>query len=236
MPLDLSVVLPAHNEVGVIEAVIGDVVATARRLTGDGRFEVIVVDDASTDGTSDVLDRMSRMEPSLVVVRLVDNVGHGPALRSGWEQSSAPWVAHLDSDAEIPADQLDRVWALRDDADLVLGTRRGRTESAVRRFVTWSLKPIARAASRQPLRDANTPCKLVRRGFLEDALDVMPVDAFAPSVLLAVVVARRGGRIVEVAVDTEPRTHGTSWLVPTTLMRGCAHSVLDTVRVAWRTR
>ncbi|MEP1125626.1 MAG: glycosyltransferase family 2 protein [Ilumatobacter sp.] len=236
MPLALSVVLPAHNEVGVIETVIADVVATARRLAGDDRFEVIVVDDASTDGTSGVLDRLSRHEPSLVVVHLADNVGHGPALRRGWEQASAPWVAHLDSDAEIPAHQLDRVWALREDADLVLGTRRGRAESAVRRFVTWSLKPIALAASRQPLRDANTPCKLVRRRFLDDALTVMPAGAFAPSVLLAVVVARRGGRIVEVAVDTEPRSHGTSWLVPTTLLRGCVHSLLDTARVAWRTR
>jgi glycosyltransferase involved in cell wall biosynthesis len=229
-------VLPAHNEIGVVEAVIDDVVATAIRLVGEDGFEVVVVDDASSDGTSDVLDRVSQRHPSVTVVHLAHNVGHGPALRRGWQRATGPWVAHLDSDAEVAADQLDRLWSERDRADLVLGVRRGRGDAPSRRFVTWTLKSIARVAAGRPLHDANTPCKLVRRSFLESALTVMPDDAFAPSVLLAVVVARRGGRIVEVGVDTQPRAHGTSWLVPTTLAKGCARSTVDTLRVAWRTR
>ncbi|MET0909496.1 MAG: glycosyltransferase family 2 protein [Ilumatobacteraceae bacterium] len=239
MPPELSVVLPAHNEVGVIASVIDDVVATARRLVGGTRgagVQVIVVDDASTDGTSEALDELAARHAEVTVVHLLDNVGHGPALRAGWERATGEWVAHLDSDAEVPADQLDRLWAVRADADLVLGVRTQRTDTTVRRFVTWTLKSVARIASGRRLRDANTPCKIVRRSSLKDALTLMPPDAFAPSVLLAVAVARRHGRVAEVEVVTRPRSHGTSWLVPTTLARGCARSMVDTVRVAWRAR
>jgi dolichol-phosphate mannosyltransferase len=249
LPLELSIVLPAHNEVRVIASVIDDVVATARRLVAgaqpdggsfDGKpdppaFEVIVVDDASTDGTGDELDQLAERHHELTVIHLVANVGHGPALRAGWERAGGEWIAHLDSDAEVPADQLDLLWAERERADLLLGIRTDRTDTAMRRFVTWTLKSVARIAAGQRLRDANTPCKVVRTTYLADALAVMPADAFAPSVLLAVFVARRHGRVVEVEVGTRPREHGTSWLVPTTLARGCARSTIDTVRVAWRT-
>lgn len=224
----LSLVMPAHNEFAGIESAVVDAVAVLRSLAGDD-VECIIVDDASTDGTGAVLDRLAADEPVVRVVHLTQNVGHGPALRTGWDLACGEWVAHLDSDDEIPADQLGLLWTQREGADLVLGVRTGRESTPSRRFVTATLRAVAHASARRRLADANSPCKIVHGSALRRALGSIPGDAFAPSVLLAVRVARTGGVIREVPVATRPRAHGRSWLVPTRLAKGAIRSFRDTV-------
>ncbi|MEZ5298579.1 MAG: glycosyltransferase [Ilumatobacteraceae bacterium] len=175
-------------------------------------------------------------EPNIVLIRLPENIGHGPALRIGWEAAVGTWVAHLDSDDEIPADQLRLLWEARHDADLVLGVRTNRSSPPVRRFVTWVLRQVAFASARRRIADANTPCKLVRHDTLARALDAMPSTAFAPSILLAVDVVRTGGRLAEVPVTSRVRVHGRSSLVPTRLLVGSARSLRDTVAAGVRRR
>ena len=228
--VELSLVMPAHDEADIIEKAVRDALAALRSLVDD-RHELIVVDDASTDRTPEILERLVRDEPTVRVIRLDRNRGHGPALRAGWEAAVGTWIAHLDSDDEIPADQLELLWAHRDDADLLLGVRTGRSSPPVRRFVTGSLRQVARLAARRPLADANSPCKIVRRSTLAAALAATPADAFAPSILLAVHVSRSGGRIREIPVSTRQRAHGASWLVPTRLVAGSARSLRDTIAV-----
>ena len=220
--------MPAHNEADSIEKAVGDAAATLRALVGD-RYELIIVDDASTDHTAALVGQLAADEARIRLIRLERNVGHGPALRTGWEAAGGIWIAHLDSDDEIPADQLALLWAQRERADLLLGVRTGRSSPPVRRLVSATLRQVARLAARRPLADANSPCKIVRRSALAPALDAMPPDAFAPSVLLAVHVARSGGRIVELPVESRLRAHGRSSLVPTRLVAGAAHSLRDTV-------
>lgn len=226
--VELSLVMPAHDEADNIEKAVRDAVATLRSLVGE-RWMLIVVDDASTDATADLVEQMAANEPNIVLVRLPENLGHGPALRVGWEAAVGTWVAHLDSDDEVPADQLELLWAQRLEADLVLGVRTDRSSPPVRRVVTATLRHVARVAARRPIADANTPCKLVRRTVLERALDAMPSGAFAPSILLGVHVARSGGRIVEVPVTSRQRVHGRSSLVPKRLIVGAARSLRDTI-------
>lgn len=228
--IELSLVMPAHNEAENIDKALRDAFEALRAIA-PGAHEVIVVDDASTDDTADVLARVAIDEPTLRVIRLDHNQGHGPALRTGWEVATGTWVAHLDSDDEIPADELERLWAARDGADLVLGVRTGRSSPPVRRFVTATLRQVARVMARRRIADANSPCKIVRREVLADALAAMPSDAFAPSVLLAVHVARAGRPIVEIPVSTRVRVHGRSWLVPTRLIAGSARALRDTLGV-----
>ncbi|MEO6654332.1 MAG: glycosyltransferase family 2 protein [Ilumatobacteraceae bacterium] len=226
--VELSLVMPAHNEAAVISEVVAGALAVLRGMVGD-RFELIVIDDASTDGTELVLDGIAAVERSVKVVHLASNVGHGPALRAGWNIATGAWVAHLDSDDEIPAHELAVLWDTRGDADLVLGVRTARQSPPSRRAVTWTLRQVAGVAARRRLADANTPCKIVRSAALGAALASMPPSAFAPSVLLAVHVARSGGIIREVPVATRLRSSGRSWLVPTRLASGAAHSFYDTV-------
>jgi len=232
VPVELSVVLPAHDEEDVIASVVDEL---ARVLAAAGvAFEILVVDDASTDRTGAILDELAAARPEVRVLHLPENCGHGPALRTGWEAAQAPWIGHLDGDGEVPASELGTLWDRRDGFDLVLGVRTSRTGGIGRRAVTSMLRVVARFTARQPLADANVPCKLVRREWLGRLFEFAPADAFAPSVLLAVVVARGGGQIVEIPVAVRHRPGRRSWLVPSRLVAGCARSLRDALALSRR--
>lgn len=231
----ISLVMPAHNEREGIESAVRAATETLERIAPD-RWELIVVDDASTDGTGELLAELTARRPGVEVVRLPANVGHGPALRRGWEQASGTWIAQLDSDEEVPADQLLLLWQAVDAADLAIGVRADRTSTPVRRLVTAVLKVAARLVGGRPLADANCPCKIVRAEAMRAALALVPPDAFAPSALVAVATARRGDRIVQVPVASRPRRYGRSWLVPTRLAKGAARSMLEMIALGWRMR
>src|SRR4051794_8204556 len=123
MPLTpaLSIVMPAHNEAALIEASVRewhDVVAG--QIEG---AELIVVDDASTDGMAATLDALKNAVPSLRVITLTENVGHGRAVRCGLDAAAGGYVFQTDSDRQhLPADFW-RLWARRHDVDFVFGRR-----------------------------------------------------------------------------------------------------------------
>lgn len=219
--------LPAFDEEAGIASVVGETVDALDRL--DVAYEIVVVDDASTDRTGAILDGLARSRSGLRVLHLPDNRGHGPALRAGLEQATGAWIGLLDGDGEVPVAGLVALWDRRNDADLLLGRRVDRSGGLSRRAVSAALRGVVRVTAHRAIADANVPCKLVRREWLDRALHVAPPDAFAPSVLLVVAVARGGGRIVEVPVTVRDRPDRPSWLVPSRLAAGCVRSLRDTV-------
>lgn len=229
--------VPAHDEADRIEAVVRDLRAAVERSTAlaDDAWELIVVDDASGDATPAVLDGLLGSVPQLGVIRIDDNVGHGPALRTGWEAATGRWVAMFDGDGEVPPDQLDELWRSRVDGGLVIGRRRGRRQAPARRLVSGGLRTIASRIARRPIDDANVPAKLVDRRLLVEACAVIPAAAFAPSLLLVIASARLGRPIEVVEVSVAPDDGGGSWLVPRRLVAACMRSALDIAKVAHRT-
>ena len=87
MPESISVFFPAYNDEASIAGLVGEALALLPSLTDD--FEVIVVDDGSTDGTARVLEGLARADPRLRVVRHEVNRGYGAALRTGFASASA---------------------------------------------------------------------------------------------------------------------------------------------------
>lgn len=229
--VDLSLVLPAHDEEAGIEAAVRDAVAAARRIA-PGAAEVIVVDDGSTDGTGAILDRLADELEELDVVHRRPNRGHGPALLLGFDRARGRWIAHLDTDEQIPADQLERLWPERERAPLVLGIRTDRADPRHRLVVTAAVRTLVSALARQRLRDANVPCKLIDRDLWASVRPLLPDDTFAPSVALAVATARRGQAIVQVPVRHQARAHGSSSLHPVKLVRALGLAARQTVALA----
>lgn len=229
--IELSVVLPAHNEQDAIEGVIAEVVATVRELA-PGAAEVLVIDDGSTDETGAILDRLAAEHHEVEVIHQRPNRGHGPALLAGWTRARGTWVGHLDTDDQIPAGQLALLWPERTHADLVLGIRTDRDDPTHRLVVTKVLRALVGRLAGRPIRDANVPCKLVSASLLADALPLLPDDTFAPSVGLVVVAARRGRTIREVPVVHRARPHGTSSLKPLRLASALWTSTRQTVALA----
>jgi glycosyltransferase involved in cell wall biosynthesis len=226
--------MPVYNEAGVIADVVGelgrDVVA---RLDG---AEVVVVDDGSTDATPALLDELAASHDWLTVIHAESNQGHGPSLREAFEASAGEWLFQMDSDGQQVAGELWDLWALREEADLVVGVRRGRSEGRHRDAVSAFARVASRLAGGRRLRDVNVPFKLIRREVWDDLRGDIPERPVAPSLLIAVGASVRGWRVAEVEISHLPRRHGSSTVDVPALVRLTAGALRELIRFRRRVR
>lgn len=226
--IELTVVLPVYNEPG-IEAVVREVAALVDELA-PGAGEVLVVDDASTDGTGATVDALARELPTVRVLRQDPNQGHGPAVLRGFDEASGRWIGHLDTDDQIPTAELGRLWAERGSAPLVLGRRVRRHDPRHRLVLTRFVRALVSALARRRIPDANVPCKLVRHDLWAEVRPLLPDDTFAPAVALAIVAARWDRPIRTVDVEHRARRQGESTLRPIRLTRAVLTATGQTLR------
>jgi glycosyltransferase involved in cell wall biosynthesis len=215
--VDLSVVVPVYNEAGSVETLVDDF---ERELVPRfERVEVIVVDDASTDETPQILDRLAAERPWLDVQRAERNAGHGPAVMRGLRRARAEWIFQIDSDGQFVVGEFPRLWDRRDDADLVLGVRAERNDPRHRLLLTRAVRVAASLLAGRRIRDVNTPFRLVRRSVWVELEPLMGPDTRAPNILVTLGTAVRGRRIVDVPVTHLAREGGTSTLRTLRLVR-----------------
>lgn len=132
-----SVVIAVLNEAENVEAVCAEVI---EKMGPAAPFEVVFVDDGSTDGTPDILARMAAADPRVRLVRHSRRCGKSQAVRTGVAAARAPWVATLDGDgqndpADLP-DMLARAWAAGTPAPIVAGVRVRRDDPVSRLIAT----------------------------------------------------------------------------------------------------
>lgn len=155
--MKLSVIMPVHNEVDTIAAVVERVRAVPLEK------EIILVDDASTDGSSEIITGLERT--GLRAIRHAANRGKGAAVRAGFDVASGDVVVVQDADLEYDPNDLVRLIEPieRGEADIVYGVRSLETQKAVmrwgNRFVTWATNVMYG----QSLRDMETCYKMMRR-------------------------------------------------------------------------
>jgi len=212
LPADvrLSVVVPVYNEEGTIEEVI-------RRIRQHGCGpQIVAVDDASTDGTAEVLARLAAAGESedLRVIRHARNRGKGAALRTGFQHVTGDVVLIQDADLEYdPAEYPRLVWPiLEDKADVVYGSR---FSSAVPHRVLYfwhavanrSLTMLSNLTTDLNLTDMETCYKAFRREVIESIRPTLKEDGFGIEPELTAKVARRRYRVYEVGISYSGRTY-----------------------------
>jgi glycosyltransferase involved in cell wall biosynthesis len=209
-PPELSVVVPVHNEAGNVAPLITEIVAS---LSGATSFEIVYVDDGSSDETPTALTGALLSTPTLRVLRHARRSGQSTALRTGVLAARGRWIATLDGDgqndpADIPA-LLARAYAVAqergDDGVLIAGWRTERRDGW---YTRWQSR-VANAVRSRLLRDGtpDTGCGLkvyARAVFL--ALPYFDhMHRFMPAL-----VRRAGGEVHSVAVNHRARTRGRS--------------------------
>ena len=231
----LSYFFPAHDEAENIEQLVTEALAELPRLAR--RFEIVCVDDGSTDGTGDIADRLAAEHPD--VVRAVHhgvNQGYGAALRSGLGAARYPLVCFTDGDRQFRiadlAGLLDRVREPADPAstalpDVVVGYRIQRADPPIRLAYARVYRACLRVFFGLRVRDVDCACKLFRREALED-IRLTSGGAFLSAELL-IKLRALGRTVVEVGVPHHPRTAGrASGADPRVVLRA--------VRDFWRLR
>jgi cellulose synthase/poly-beta-1,6-N-acetylglucosamine synthase-like glycosyltransferase len=203
---ELSVVLPAFNEEGNLEHIVGEALALLGALALE-RFEVVVVDDGSTDQTSLIGDDLAARHPEVTMHHHPRNQGYGAALRTGLMQSRLAWVFWTDSDGQFDLTQLTRLLDQSDNFDAVIGYRIQRADHLGRKMNTLAWTMLIRLVLGVRVRDVDCAFKLINRRALE-IIGPLQSDGAVISAELVARLNRAGMPICQVGVDHYPRTSG----------------------------
>jgi glycosyltransferase involved in cell wall biosynthesis len=200
----LSVVAPMHNEDETVDAFYERV-----RTALDGLpFELIVVDDGSTDGTARIAGQSIASDPRVRLVLHTHNRGYGDAVRSGIDAARMDWVLLTDADLQFDLRELESFVPLANDADLIAGWRIARQDPPHRRLNAAAWNWLMHKRFDVPVRDIDCAFKLVRRDLLEE-IPLTSSGAMISTELLVRAVAA-GATVREVGVHHLPRVAGES--------------------------
>jgi dolichol-phosphate mannosyltransferase len=200
----VSVVLPAYNERDNLAELVPEATAALR---GAGvTFEVVVVDDGSTDGTADLMRGLAG--PDVVSVRLRRNAGKSAALSAGLARAQGEYVVLMDADGQDDPSQIPRLLAALDadeSVDLVTGRRAVRHDRFVKRITSRLYNRATSLVTGVEGRDFNSGFKAMRRDLATGLELYGELHRYIP-----VLAQWRGFRVVEVDVEHQERRHGSS--------------------------
>ncbi|MQA31493.1 MAG: glycosyltransferase [Luteitalea sp.] len=206
-PPGLSIFFPAYNDSGTIASMVIRAVQSAAGLTPD--YEVIVVNDGSTDGTAEIADELARTYSRVRVVHHAVNRGYGGALQTGFRSATKEMVFYTDGDAQYDPRELAQLWArMGPDADLVNGYKISRSDPWHRIVIGRIYHHTVSRLFGLTVRDVDCDFRLMRRSIF----DRIHLEKTSGVICLEMMkkIHDAGFRIVEVPVHHYHRAYGRS--------------------------
>jgi len=202
--ISISVFFPCYNEEANVAAMVEKACTVLDGLDGD--YEVIIVDDGSSDGTARIADEIAAKNSVVKVVHHPRNLGYGAALQSGFEAASKDIVFYTDGDGQFDIAEMPPLLGLIEEYDIVSCYRLDRQDPIIRKLNAWCWTKLVCLLFGLKLRDIDCAFKLYRRKIF-DGMQLSSSGALIDAEVLARA-ARKGCTIVQRGVHHFPRTAG----------------------------
>jgi glycosyltransferase involved in cell wall biosynthesis len=200
----ISVFFPCYNEQDNLEGVVEQALAVLEELKAD--FELIIVDDGSTDGTGRMAEEMAGSNSRIKAVHHRTNLGYGAALRSGFKASSKELVFYTDGDGQFDIKEMPPLLGLMERYDIVSCYRLNRRDSLIRKINGWCWTKLVCLLLGMKIRDIDCAFKLYKREIF-DNIEMLSTGALIDAEILARAV-RKGYRITQQGVHHYARKAG----------------------------
>jgi glycosyltransferase involved in cell wall biosynthesis len=201
----LSIVLPCFNEAENLPDMVCDALAAAARVCTS--YEVLIVDDGSSDGTAEVAATLAEGYRQVRLVMHLTNRGYGAAVRTGIAAARMPYILLTDADLQFDLAELERFVPRLEEADVVLGYRLRRNDPPARRAAAAGWNWLVRLLYGLPFRDVDCAFKLFPRELLQGLVLTSSGALFSTELLVRT--AETGATMTEVGVHHFPRMSGT---------------------------
>ena len=209
----LSAVIPLYNEAITVERLHERLSGTLESLGKS--YEVIYVDDGSTDGTTEILQALHKKDHKVKVIVFNRNYGQHAAVVAGFERAAGEVIVTLDGDLQNPPEEIPRLLAkIEEGYDVVGGWRMGRQDSIVRRALSYMINQVTSLIVGVKMKDYGCMLRAYRREVAERICQCQEISSFIP--VLANFFA---GSVAEIPVGHSPRSSGRSRYTPFRLLR-----------------
>lgn len=202
--MNYSIVIPFHNEEDNLPELYRRLTRVMEQL--DDEYELVFVDDGSSDRTHQLLRDICALDPRVVGIRLRRNFGQTPALAAGFDRAEGEIVIAMDGDLQHQPEDIPRfVQTLEEGYDIVSGWRQNRQDGFLRTFPSRIANRMMAKASGVAIHDFGTTFKAYRREVLERIPIYGQMHRFIPAMA-----SMEGALIAEIPIEDKPRLNGSS--------------------------
>jgi dolichol-phosphate mannosyltransferase len=223
----ISVVIPIKDERDNLLALTDQLIKVlqGRDESRTAPFEIIYVDDGSTDGSSQILDRLAAEHCAVTVLHFDRNHGQSAGFDAGFKRSSGALVVTMDGDLQNDPEDIGLLLSYAKDYDLVCGWRTERHDTLIRKISSRVANAVRSAVTGDRVHDTGCSLKVFRRRVIDRLQLFNGMHRFFPALALM-----HGFTVTEVPVRHHPRRHGTSkYGVGNRLFKG----LYDLIAVRW---
>ncbi len=200
----ISVFFPCYNEQDNVAETVEQAISVLKKLQAD--FEVIIVDDGSSDATAGIADELARQHSTVKVVHHPNNLGYGAALQSGFKAATKELVFYTDGDGQFDINEMPPLLPLTEKYDVVSCYRLNRRDPLLRKINGWCWTKLVCLLFKMRIRDIDCAFKLYKREIF-DNIELSSTGALIDAEILALAV-RKGYRVTQKGVHHYPRKAG----------------------------